>query len=128
MRSCSFARAISSTGRCAPEARSWCGTGCGAGDADARAELRAAFGRRRDGVLVRDSATLGLPDLLQALQQHFLSGFVVGEGDLLEVQRELKLRELTANLVLVIELRADLLLDHACQPQQSADRAERRRG
>src|SRR5262245_44051571 len=127
MQSCSFARAISSAGRRGPDA--WpAGGGCGAGEAASRRVARAAFGRGRDGVPVRGSVTLGLPNVLQPLQQFCLAGFVLGEADLLQVERELQLRERAENPALVKELGVDLLLDHAGQPQQSPDRAEHRRG
>src|SRR5262245_33936130 len=121
MRSCSFARAISSAGRCGPDACS-AGAGCWAG------RPRAAFGRGRDDVPVRGSVTLRLPNVLQPAQQCCLAGFVVGEVDLLQVERELQFRERAENPALVKELGVDLLLDHAGQPQQPLERAEHRRG
>src|SRR5215471_13258216 len=126
MRSCSLARAISSTGRGGPG--SWCGGTSGSGAAESRHLPRVAFGRGRDGVLMRGSVTPHLPGIPQAPQQNLLADFVVGEVDLLEVECELQLGELGANLVLVIELGLNLLLDGTGQPQQRAARAEHRCG
>src|SRR5215471_17746978 len=128
MRSCSFARAISSTGRRGAYAGCSCGGACGTAEVDSRRVSPVAFGRGGNGVPVRGSVTLHLPDVLQPPQQHLLAGLIVGEVDLLQVERELQLGEFAANLVLVIELGFGSLLDRARQPQQSPDRAEYRRG
>src|SRR5215471_10618629 len=91
MRSCSFARAISSTGRRGAYAGCSCGGACGTAEVDSRRVSPVAFGRGGNGVPVRGSVTLHLPDVLQPPQQHLLAGLVVGEVDLLQVEREFQL-------------------------------------